>query len=105
METSTNSDPPGVLSRTLHEKRRDDINDLITKLQAGFDPEIRSDFTALINAATDYGVTPARLAEEFAVTTATISRWSRGTVVPSVFVRRNAIARIVGLLTAELAAS
>jgi DNA-binding transcriptional regulator YiaG len=100
--TSTHSNPPGALSRALHEKRREDISDLIATLQAQFDPEVRGDFQALINAATAYGVTPTQLAEEFAVSTATISRWGRGAVVPSVFVRRNAIARITELLTAEI---
>jgi hypothetical protein len=102
MESSMPSAQPGALATTLKRKRRDDISDLIAKLRAGYSPEDRDAFQHVVRAATEYGVTPTELADEFAVSTATISRWSRGSVVPSVFVRRHALERLEKLLRSQV---
>jgi ribosome-binding protein aMBF1 (putative translation factor) len=102
MQSNLSSLQLGVLATTLKSKRREDISDLIAKLRAGYDSEDRDAFQLVVKAATGYGVTPTELADEFAVSTATISRWSRGSVVPSVFVRRHALERLEKLLRSQV---
>lgn len=102
MESTVQSVQRGALATTLKSKRREDISDLIAKLRGGYDPEDRDAFQLVVKAVTEYGVTPTDLADEFAVSPATISRWSRGSVVPSVFVRRHALDRLENLLRSQV---
>jgi len=97
----SHSQPPEAsdLATKVASNRRSAIEDLLVTLRACYDPEVRSEFKVVIQGATGYGILPKDLADAFAVSTATISRWGNGSVVPSKFVRQLALDRIEKILT------
>jgi hypothetical protein len=63
-----------------------------------YDPKDESSFAAIVSSCLAAGLKPMALADEFKVSSATISRWQSGKSIPAELVRGVVVNRLIDLL-------
>ena len=69
---------------------------------ADYREEDRATFPTIVTACLLHGLTQGKLADEFRVSTATISRWAKGKSMPPAYSRGNIVSRIRQLILNEI---
>lgn len=92
------------LDHLLAEGELDYWRQIVTQLEE-YREEDKATFSTIVALCNQHGLTQGKLADEFRVSTATISRWARGKSMPPAYSRGTIVSRIRRLILSEIEAS
>ena len=92
------------LGQRLAESELDYSRQFVAQLEE-YREEDKAAFSTIVAACLRHGLTQGKLADEFRVSTATISRWATGKSMPPAYSRGNIISRIRRLILSEIETS